>query len=46
MMPNRANAIRPYNPYRQVGANGIRPPENKIRILEQNCILKQIKKNE
>jgi hypothetical protein len=28
VMPNRANAIRPYDPYFAVGANGIRPPEN------------------
>jgi hypothetical protein len=28
MMPNRANAIRPYNSDSTVGANAIRPPEN------------------
>jgi hypothetical protein len=29
VIPNRANAIRPYRRYR-VGANGIRPPDCKI----------------
>jgi hypothetical protein len=32
MIPNRANAIRPYNPDFTVGANGIRPPENKAIV--------------
>jgi hypothetical protein len=31
-LPNRANAIRPYNPDFAVGANGIRPPENKAIV--------------
>jgi hypothetical protein len=32
MLPNRANAIRPYSPDFAVGANGIRPPKNKAIV--------------